>query len=167
MSADGRPLDRWVMALIDALAAAEPASLARLRTVVGERRAAITVDAETVLVRFDGDRLVAVPAFGVSDPPPDGVGRTGRAVVLALLDARIEVTDAIHLGRLELRGSIDSLRRIGVAIEILIDAAARVPALQHLADAYRDGAAAPATEPTSPSGAAAERALLARLGLLP
>jgi hypothetical protein len=174
-------LAAYIEQLVERLADGEPASAARLREVVGARRARITLDAETVEVRFEGLRLVAEP-----DPPPgpvDGEGRSDRLTTLALLDGTLEVTDALLEGRLHAIGEPESLARIFQAIEILLDAATRVPRLPRLSlDYERDpcrparppwpGASVPAIgQPWRASARAAARAgelaLLDRLDLLP
>jgi hypothetical protein len=169
-------LGDYIRQLIEALGAGEADGAERLRQIVGERVAVISVDAEKVLVRFEADRLhIETLARGAPLPRCDGVGETDRQTVLALLAGRIEATHAITSGRLRMRGTIDAVVRISQAIDILIDGAVRIPGLQALARAYRtDADHAPFTlEP--PMDAArrraelqeAERALLGRLGLLP
>jgi hypothetical protein len=165
----------YIRELIERAAAAEPASMVRLRGIVGERSAIIKVDEEAVLVGFVQDWLSAetIPA-GASMPPADGVGETDRQTVLGLLAGRIEVTQAIETDRLRLRGTTDGIVRMSRAIEILIDVAVRAPPLQQLSVAYRsDPTRAPLTpQPPDPglrraALRAAELAMLGRLGLLP
>jgi hypothetical protein len=166
----------YIRQLIEALAEAEIESAIRLRRIVADRSAVISVDDESVLVRFDADRLhVETLAQGAPTPRIDGMGGTDRQTVLALLAGRIEVTGAIRTGRLRIRGAIDSVVRMSQAIEILIDVAVRAPRLQALARAYRVD---PAYDPLAPEPRSdtvrrhaeqleAERAMLDRLGLLP
>jgi len=166
-----RSLAAYIRALVDGLAVAEPASASRLRQVVGENRALIALDAETVLVRFLGPLLV-VEEVKDERPAVEGSGATDRETVLDLLDGRIEVTEAVLSDRLRLAGSTDGIVRISQAMEILIDVAVRAPALQVLADAFRaeasDGRTARVLAgPRWRTSGAAERALLHRLGLLP
>ena len=171
MSPDARwTLADYIRALVDGVASAEPASALRLRQTVGNEVARITLDDETVLVRFEGERLVVAPA---ADETADGAGATDRATVLDLLAARTELTDAVLTGRLELTGPPRSITRICQAIEILLDVSARAPGLQALADRYR--AESPASPGPAPGGPPrdvrrtvrqAEHELLARLGLL-
>ena len=166
----------YIRQLIEALAAAETDSAARLRHIVGERSAVISVDAETVLVRFAADSLhVETLVPGGPIPRTDGVGETDRQTVLALLAGRIEVTGAIMTGRLRLRGAVDGVVRMSQAIDILIDVAVRAPRLQQLARAYRTDAGHTPVAPEPRWDATgrraelrdAERAMLSRLGLLP
>jgi hypothetical protein len=156
----------WVLALIGTLESEEPALALRLRDLVGHRVARMQLDDETIDVLYRRGRLV-VTAAGATQRKPDGIGRTGRAAAAALLDGRLEVTDAIIEGRLELRGDTDAIARIGVAIEILLEASARVPELRVLAEEFRDeagsGAAAAENPRTNPLQ---ELELLARLHLL-
>jgi hypothetical protein len=123
-------LGEYVAALIAALGAADPAALARLRQVVGERRARIVLDDEAIDVTFVGAALSVRPAAGRA---ADGEGATDRASVRGLLAGHFEVTDAILDGRLRVRGRTDAVVRMFTAIEILLDAAPRAPALQALA----------------------------------
>jgi hypothetical protein len=166
----------YIRQLIEALEAAETDSATRLRRIVGERSAVISVDAETVLVRFAADLLhVETLAPGAAIPRTDGVGETDRQTVLALLAGRIEVAGAIMTGRLRLRGAIDGVVRMSLAIDILIDVAVRAPRLQQLARVYRTDAERAPFVPEPPWDAMrrraelreAERAMLGRLGLLP
>jgi hypothetical protein len=168
-----RTLAEYVRELVSRLAAADPAALTRLRAIVAERRARITLDAETVLVRFGARGLsVRTAKRGAAD----GSGRTDRATTLDLLDGYVEVTEAVLAGRLELTGSIEDVSRMGQAIELLLDVAARTPALQALADDYRRDPCRPGVTPRRPprdtpaifgAPSDAERALLARHDLLP
>jgi hypothetical protein len=171
--APARSLAEYVAELVRRLGQAEPDALARMRAVVGSRRARIRLDGEAVDVRFapDGTLLVDAPRGDV-----DGEGATDRGTVLDLLDARLEVTDALLDGRLRVTGAVDDIARMFAAIEILLDVAARAPALQRLerdfrADAGRDPAGPPlvrsrveAWHPTGPD--AEELELLGRLDLL-
>jgi len=171
-----RPLGAYVAALVDELGRADREALARMRRIVGRRRASIELGDEAVEVGFGHDALVVIPATGAA---VDGEGITDRQTVLDMLDARLEVTDAILDGRLHVRGTTDAVVRMFTAIEILLDASPRAPALQRLASHFR------ATTPRPPGGeplaaaptrrtawfpaerAAGEDAVLARHGLLP
>jgi hypothetical protein len=177
MSTEGRTLAGWITALLDALGAADPPALARLRRVVGSRRARIGLDGEVVDFGFVGARLVALP------PSPrrrvHGTGETDRETVLDLLDGHREVTDAILDGHLRVRGETDAVSRIVNAIDILLDAAPRAPALQTLAAEFRQqcpcppragpmaGAPVRCTAWSPAERPPGEDALLARHDLLP
>ena len=171
------PSGEYVSALIAALGRADPAALARMRQVVGGRRARIRLDDEEVEVRFVTGTLVVEPARGLS--AVDGMGSTDRATVLDLMDGHLEVGDAISAGRLDLVADVDAVAAMFAAIEILLDASSRSPELQALAREFRER---PAREPRSRAGAwswrsraddlrraspRGEHALLARLDLLP
>jgi hypothetical protein len=169
-----RSLADYIRELVARLAAADPAAAARLRETVGDRRARIRLDDESVDVRFRGGGLdVRESRRG----KVDGEGATDRQTVLDLLDGWIEVKDAILDGRLDVRASPEDVHRIFVAIEIVIDASARAPALQELARDFRGdpcrkarGRPRPATRrtPWSPPRAEPnESQILARLDLLP
>lgn len=157
----------YVRGLVEGLAAEDPLAYERLRRAVGGSRARIELDDEAVAVRFDGDAL-EIREDG--EAPVDGTGATDRQTVLELLDGYLEVTDAIAEDRLRVRGQVDAVARMFHAIELLIDGAARGPALQDLAGAFRaDPCREPRRppEPPAPPGPPAERDLLARYGLLP
>lgn len=169
-TAGERGLGEYVSALVAALGRADPAAFARMRRVVGGRRARIRLDDEEVEIRFVDGALAVEPGGGAS--PVDGAGSTDRATVLDLMDGRVEVGDAISAGRLDVVADVDAVAAMFAAIEILIDASSRSPELQALAREFRER---PGPEPTGgrtapprPAEVAArEHALLARLDLLP
>jgi hypothetical protein len=154
--------------MVARLGAADPAALARLRRVVGARRARIALDDEVIDVRWTAGGLQVTPA---GDAAVEGEGATDRQTVLDLLDGHLEVHDAILDGRLAVTGGVDAVERMFLAIEILLDGGARTPAMQALADEFRADPRSPTRRPSSrhepASASAAERELLARLGLLP
>jgi len=131
----GASLGDYIAALIEALAAADPHATLRMRQVVGERRARIVLDEESVDVWFESDRLRVEPG-GAGHV--DGWGATDSATVLALLDGVLEISDAILDGYLRVTGAAQDITRFFLAVEILLDASPRVPALQKLADRFRD-----------------------------
>lgn len=171
-----RSLGEYVAALVSRLGEQEPALLARLGEVVGARCARISLDQETIEVRFQaGGVVVTEPTIGEAD----GEGSTDRYTTLDLLDGRLEVTDAILEGRLWAKGEVESVTRIFQAIEILLDGSTRNPELQRLALDYGVDPCRHARPPGSaltvgrrivvdpdhiPAG---EGELLRRLGLLP
>jgi hypothetical protein len=163
-----RTLAEYVAELIRWLGDADAEALERMRAVVDGRRARIVLDDEAVDVRFAGAALVVEPAGA---GPVDGEGVTDRATTLELMDGYLEVTDAILDGRLDVTGTVDDVERMFLAIEILLDVAARAPRLQDLAADYRaDPCREPRRSPPPPPPAAtreSERSLLERLGLLP
>ena len=172
----GRTLGGYISALIETLGRADPAALARMRLVVGGRRARIRLDEEEVEVRFVAGTLVVEPASGPA--AVDGAGGTDRATVLDLMDGNLEVSDAISSGRLDVVADVDAVAAMFAAIEILIDASSRSPELQALAREYREGSArepprgpvrdrAGGTARPAERVAARERVLLTRLDLLP
>jgi hypothetical protein len=171
---DCTTLAEFVRLLVGELARADYPALERLRAAVDDRCARITLDDESIEVWFTGEELAVADAPGRD---VDGEGATVSSTVHDLLDGQIEVLDAILDGRLDVTGPPEDIHRIFVAIEILLDASARAPGLQELArrfraDPCRGGRGAPlaATRMTPwfpPRAAAAEEALLARLGLLP
>ena len=124
-------LSQYVDALISVLGAAHPSMLARMRLIVGDRRARIVLDDEAVEVAFDQERLKVQPLTG--NIALSGEGATDTATVLELLNGYLEVSDAILSGRLRVFGEAEDIIRMFMAIEILLDAAPRTPALQSLA----------------------------------
>jgi hypothetical protein len=153
-----KTLGEYVAALIAALGRAHPSTLARMRLVVGRRRARIILDDEAIEVFFDPEgRLHVLPA-----PEGDGVdgeGATDTATVRQLLDGDVEVSGAVLSGRLRVVGSDADVVRMFTAIEILLSER-RAPFFQPTADFGRVS--------WYPFGSAsAELLLLARLDLLP
>jgi len=163
-----RTLAEYVTELIGRLGAADPPALERMRAVVDGRRARIVLGEETVDVTFAGAELLVEPS---TSGAVDGEGVTDRATTLELLDGYLEVTDAILDGRLDVTGTVDDVERMFLAVEILLDVAARAPALQDLAADYRaDPCREPRRSPPPPppgTSPESEHALLDRLGLLP
>ena len=167
-------LGEYIAALIDALGTANPAALARMRQVVGERRARIILDDEAVDISF-GPASLHVQTVA-AETEVNGVGETDSTTVLILLDGYLEVIDAILNGRLHVSGLPEDITRMFVAIEILLDASPRTPALQALAARFwrerreRRGLPPPNRRRASwyPfSSNVSEYDLLARLDLLP
>jgi hypothetical protein len=141
-----RTLDAYLLGLIDLLRAAEPAGFARLREIIGDRRALIELDDEAVEAHFDADRLVVEE--GPTGLEVHGRGGTDRSTVLSLLYGRIEVREAILGGHLRVQGPVGDIARIFHAIQLLLDASTRIPELQRLSrdfvlDPCRDGAFEP------------------------
>jgi hypothetical protein len=132
--AGGPSLGDLIAALVGRLGEGDPAALARLRQVVGARRARIALDGETVEVWFSPPGRLVAAAPG---RPVDGAARTRRATTLHLLDGCLEVEAAILDGQLEVIGEVGDVVRIFQAIEILLDGAVRDPAMQALARDYR------------------------------
>ncbi|HET7231291.1 MAG TPA: hypothetical protein VFJ16_14880 [Longimicrobium sp.] len=171
-----RTLGEYVAELVRRLGEADPGALGRLREVAGARSARIALDAEGVRVRFSGARLLLRRA--AARDSPDGEGWADRACTLDLLDGYTDPTSALLEGRLEARGELGDLARIFQAIEILLDASSRVPALQALGRDFRADPCrtSPATllprrerhaELCPDEAGVGETALLARLDLLP
>jgi hypothetical protein len=163
-----RTLGEYIAALIDGLGEMDPAALARLRQVVGERRARIALDEEVVDVTFVGQRLIVEPP----EPgrPIDGEGWCDRGTVLGLLDGYVEVSEAVLDGRLAARGNDEAVAALFQAVEILLDAAPRAPGLQTLATAFRLDPCRPPVRPrlpAAPTETSGDEVLLAALDLLP
>jgi len=166
-----RKLADYMAELLERLEASDPAAYARLRHVVGGRRGRVVLDADSVDAGFGPAGLTTRPSTG---GPVDGVGATDRETTLDLMDGYLEVTDAILDGRLEVRGSVEDVARIFLAVELLLDVSARSPSLQALAQEFRAGV--PRGRPRRASRGRdwhravpldRERELLERLDLLP
>lgn len=185
-----RSLGEYLRELVGRLAAAEPAAFAELRATVGERRARISLDEESVVVAFHGDLLGVHDTAGPAGPrspagpgrpavPVDGEGATDGACVADLLRGYAEVSGVVLDGRLEVRGPLDAVTAMLAAIEIILDTSARAPALQSLARDFLADPCRPAPAPRLPADARSathwgpgtvtreETQLLARLDLLP
>ncbi len=169
-----RSLGEYVEELVRELEGADPAASERLRRVVGNRRARIRLDDETIEIELGRKGLEVGP---LSERTIDGEGATDGTTVLDILNGYLEVADAILDGRLLVTGSVDAVARMFLAIELLLDASARAPALQRLArDFRRDLYPSPRGQPVRatrttawyPAGSpSAELALIGRLDLLP
>jgi hypothetical protein len=127
-------LGEYIRALVAFVDVAEPLAGARLRAWVGRRRARISLDDEAVEVMFDpaGRLHVYAPSSGAVD----GAGVTSRSTVMDLLAGRLEATDAILDGLIDVEGEPAAVIAILAAIEILIDVSTRNPGLRALADAF-------------------------------
>ena len=177
MSTEQRSLAEYVVEIVERLDAGDPAAGRRLRRVVGHRRARIQVGVESVAVAFVAGHLLVVDAASCREPI-DGEGATDRTTVVDLLDARTDVTECLLGGRMQVRGAWLDVADMFLAIEIVLDATPRVPALRRLAAAYR--ADAPPLEAAARRRGAtrgaplwshaavddAELVLLSRLGLV-
>lgn len=170
-SAERFTLAQYITALIETLGSHHPDALARMRLVVGDLRARIRLDDEACDVYFGEEGLVVQPANKTA--AVDGEGSTDSGAVLSLLDGYQEVAEAILTGRLSVTGKADHVVKMFTAIEILLDASPRTPALQSLAARFRRERHGTLVS-TESHGArrisgseAGEQALLRRLGLLP
>jgi hypothetical protein len=191
-SAGQLPLGDYIRALVRLLDEEEPPSAQRLRRAVGPHVAHIRLDQQAVLVSFTGTALTVRDAAGPDETAQDetaqdgtgpgkaadGSGGTDSATVRDLLAGRLEITDAITSGRIEVSGNSAGLTGILFAIEILLDAAARVPGLRTLAAGLQEPSPAPGANPNpnpepgpepGPGDITSdpELRLLARLDLLP
>jgi hypothetical protein len=163
MSTERVPLGAWITALLGGVAAAEPDAYRRLVAAVGSRRARITLDDETVVVTMTGGALTLLAP---DTDLVDGEGVTTRAVVLAILDGRLEVSDALREGFVFARGDVESVGRVFHAIEIILDVSARSPDLRAVAGRFQAEATGAAQTRPGPADRSAETDLLGRLGLL-
>jgi putative sterol carrier protein len=126
-----RSLAWYIREFVAVVDAHDRYAAARLRLAAGDRRARITLDDETVVVRFEAGGLVVSgdePALAV-----DGEGRSDSWTVADILDGRIEATDALLTGRVEAIGDLDAVAAMLHIIDIVLDIAVRAPELQLLA----------------------------------
>jgi hypothetical protein len=128
-------LGEYIAALIALLGETSPAALARLKLIVGDRRARISLDDESVEVVFDQNDLLVLPI--TENSKLSGQGATDTETVLDLLSGEVEVASAILSGRLRITAAADDIERIFSAIEILLDASPRAPVLQELAARFQ------------------------------
>jgi hypothetical protein len=170
-------LDEYVRRLVGLLDLREPAAAARMRRAAGQMRASVGLDAEEVEVWFaeTGELVVSEEP---DDRRLDGSGWTDRETVLDLLAGRIEASRAILEGRIHVAGTPDAVVAVLLAIEILIDGATRIPALQELAGRLVEAATPGAGVQAATTDRAAatvwyprarpdsEEVLLTRLGLV-
>jgi hypothetical protein len=128
-------LAEYITALISELGSLHPTLLARMRLIVGDRRARVVLDDEAVDVFFSLEGLHV--RLAAEDAELSGEGATDAATVLELLDGYLEVSEAILSNRLRVFGQADDVVRMFMAIEILLDASPRTPSLQDLAAKFR------------------------------
>lgn len=166
-------LGQYITALITSLQQCDTDAYGRMVDVVGLRTARIQLDSRSVYIYLHEGVLKVDSAINESRSV-DGEGATDSATMLRLLRGDVEVSEAILDGSLAVYGSTEQINRMFLAIEILLDAAPRCPALQKLSDRFFAGAARPQTEPARPRANwypfavnAGEFVLLTRYGLLP
>lgn len=162
-----RSLATWIRDLVDAADLDPLGAGRRLRSIVSGWSALIALDDESIVVSMPtSGRLEIAPPTAIT--PTDGSGATTSRVVLALLDGQIELSDMIADGWIEVRGHRDAVTRLFHAVEILLDASARVPALRQLAVEFRHerGPTVPLPHRDIAAEQSDELVLLARLGLL-
>jgi hypothetical protein len=166
-------LEEYISTLIATLGQCDPDAYGRMCRVVGDRSARIRLDAQSVRVHMR-DGVLRVESEVSQSSMEDSAGSTDTATVLALLRGDIEVAEAILNESLVVHGEIEQINRMFLAIEILLDAVPRCPALQKLSGQFVSEA------PQSPAKAVAPRAnwyrfavisdeldFLNRYGLLP
>lgn len=136
MSTEGS-FRQYLEAIVDCLLQGEPTSHQRLREVVGAEAAIVQLDDEIVEIGFD-----PAGAFRARErrsvPRHRAWGGTSSGTVLALLEGELEPTDAIRNGHIDSRGSVQQVTAIAAAIDVLLDAATRIPRLMALARRFRE-----------------------------
>jgi hypothetical protein len=166
-------LGQYITALITSLQQCDTDAYNRMVNVVGERTARIQLDSQSVYIHLH-DGVLEVDSAINENRSVDGEGATDSATVLRLLRGNIEVSEAVLDGSLAVYGDIEQINRMFLAIEILLDAAPRCPALQNLSDSFIACAKPLQAEPALPRANwypfavdADEFVLLTRYGLLP
>jgi hypothetical protein len=122
----------WIQRLAEGLAA-ERGAPGRLQAVVGDRRARISLDDDMVVVAMVDEKVVVLP----DDASVTGSGTTTFATIIALLDGRLDLTEALRDGHAAAQGRVEDLTAMLHAVEILLDVATRVPAMRSAAAAFR------------------------------
>jgi hypothetical protein len=166
-------LGEYISALIANLRQCDPDAYSRMSRVVGDRSASIRLDAQSVRVHMQ-DGLLRVENEFSPGSMEDGVGSTDTATVLALLRGDLEVPEAILNESLVVQGEIEQVNRMFLAIEILLDAVPRCPALHKLSEQFVSEAHQSPAQPVAPRAnwypfavTSDEKEFLIRYGLLP
>jgi hypothetical protein len=116
------------------LAAEKPLVYARLCAFLRDREARVTVDDERTGIAFPAG------AFRLCDDVehPFIELSSSRATVLAVVDGRLTLEEAVWGEHLELRGHLDDLVRFHDALVLYLHGAVRCPSFPWLLDRYRD-----------------------------
>ncbi len=159
-----RSLAGWIVDIVDATDH-EPLARLRLRQIAGGRSAVIGLDDERVLVRFDSFGQLAV---GEPDDTSDvdGFGFTSSRCVRDVIAGRLEATDAVTTGTIEIKGSPSDVTALLHIIEIVLDVASRSPQLRDLAREFTDREPPRVSQQQLRADDSLEIALLDRLGLI-
>jgi hypothetical protein len=128
--------------------------------------ARLALDDDVVLVRFDADGAL-VTSDDSTLATIYGEGATTSAVVVAVIEGRLDATDAVTSGLVDVRGRPDTVVAMLHMVELLLDASARLPALRALADEFVAQAGVDGDHAPLFDGPVAETDVLRRLGLLP
>lgn len=129
------PIGTWIARLVERLAE-DPAASARLGSLVEGRSARIQLDDDSVVVRMHCGELQVDTGEHLT---VDGYGATTSAVVSAILDGDLEANEALRDGLIQAVASPDDVATLFQAVEVLLDASARVPSLRALAAEFREG----------------------------
>lgn len=94
-----------------------------------------------VALEVDGERfsLIGGDELTVADEPARANVRIGtsRAAIVAVLDAETSLQDAIDIGTVDVRGSLNDVVRTHDTLRAYVHAAARAPAQSALIDELR------------------------------
>lgn len=173
MSSEARHLRDWIIALYAALNDAEPHRAEAIRKLAGEQMSRMVLDEDRVTVRFVDGTLQVRRMRASINPLKSPNGSTDRQTVNALLLGYMEISEAITLDHIRLRGTAEEVMTICAIIEVLVDASTRIPALQQLATRFLEmtgqetvRASRRARADRARALAEKERGFLAREGLL-
>ncbi len=126
------PVSSLLRRSVEHLAEAVPASYRLMVDALGSLVVALEVDGERFSL-IGGDRLTVTD---VSVPADVSIG-TSRPVIVAVLDAEVSLQDAIDVGTVNVRGSLNDVVRTHDTLRAYVHAAARAPAQAELIDALR------------------------------
>ena len=116
------------------LARESPVHARLLRERLGGCRIAFTVDGDRMTTRGDA----RLPAPDPTTDHPDLHVDTDARTVLALLDDRITLLDAIRTGALRARGPRDAVTRAEAAMRVFIHGLVRCPSAPELLRRFRN-----------------------------
>lgn len=121
---------------LDVLERERPDVATRLAAVLAALAVAASVDGETVRLASDGE-VVRVTPRTAGEAAVAVTVATSRATILALVDGRVSLIDAVLSDALLLRGSPGDLARFHDALWLYLQGAVRVPAFAELLASYR------------------------------
>ena len=94
----------------------------------------LSVDREALALQSDGARVRLAPPG--DDPAPVALVTT-RAVIAAVLDGRLLLTDAVLADRIAVRGPLSDLLTCHAALQDYVHGAVRSPSFPALLDRFR------------------------------
>jgi hypothetical protein len=131
------PVARLLGESFAVLAAELPAAHARMCALLAGRAVAIDVDGERFVAAFEGGqaRVASLPA---GEDPAAGVRvATGRAAILAVIEARRSLADAVLADEVRVVGDLDRLVEAHHALVTYVHGAVRCPSFPSLLQRFR------------------------------